>query len=213
MKVWDSIFKRPDIFKNLLISQSKKTIEGVNILNEFMGIDEDIMNKDILRHNLKMAIKKCEAEGDNLRRDLVNELNRSLITPIDRQDIYTLSNNIDNILDYAYNTIEEMIIYKLYPNFYLRKMIEKVSRGVNHLGYAVENMFGDKNLANSNVVSAKVIENEIEETYHEALADLFSKDDFHYIFKMREVYRHISNSADRISEAADIIANILIKEV
>lgn len=212
MKVWDSIFKRPDIFKNLLISQSKKTIEGVNILNEFMGIDEDIVNKDILRHNLKMAIKKCEAEGDNLRRDLVNELNRSLITPIDRQDIYTLSNNIDNILDYAYNTIEEMIIYKLYPNFYLRKMIEKVSRGVNHLGYAVENMFGDKNLANSNVVSAKVIENEIEETYHEALADLFSKDDFHYIFKMREVLRHISNSADRISEAADIIANILIKE-
>lgn len=213
MKVWDSIFKRPDIFKNLLISQSKKTIEGVNILNEFMGIDEDIVNKDILRHNLKMAIKKCEAEGDNLRRDLVNELNRSLITPIDRQDIYTLSNNIDNILDYAYNTIEEMIIYKLYPNFYLRKMIEKVSRGVNHLGYAVENMFGDKNLANSNVVSAKVIENEIEETYHEALADLFSRDDFHYIFKMREVLRHISNSADRISEAADIIANILIKEV
>ncbi|MEF3245200.1 MAG: DUF47 family protein [Caldisericaceae bacterium] len=213
MKVWDSIFKRPDIFKNLLISQSKKTIEGVNILNEFMGIDEDIVNKDILRHNLKMAIKKCEAEGDNLRRDLVNELNRSLITPIDRQDIYTLSNNIDNILDYAYNTIEEMIIYKLYPNFYLRKMIEKVSRGVNHLGYAVENMFGDKNLANSNVVSAKVIENEIEETYHEALADLFSKNDFHYIFKMREVLRHISNSADRISEAADIIANILIKEV
>ncbi len=213
MKVWDSIFKKPDIFKNLLISQSKKTIEGVNILNEFMGIDEDIVNKDILRHNLKMAIKKCEAEGDNLRRDLVNELNRSLITPIDRQDIYTLSNNIDNILDYAYNTIEEMIIYKLYPNFYLRKMIEKVSRGVNHLGYAVESMFGDKNLANSNVVSAKVIENEIEETYHEALADLFSKDDFHYIFKMREVLRHISNSADRISEAADIIANILIKEV
>jgi len=76
-----------------------------------------------------------------------------------------------------------------------------------------ENMFTDKNLANSNVVSAKVVENEIEETYHEALAELFSNEDFHYIFKMREVYRHISNSADRISEAADLIANILIKEV
>lgn len=213
MKVWESMFKRPDIFQNLLKDQVHKTVEGVNILNEFMGIDEDIVNKDILRHNLKISIKKAESEGDNIRRDLVNELNRSLITPIDRQDIYTLSNTIDNILDYAYNTIEEMIIYKLYPNFYLKKMIEKISRGVNHIGYAVENMFTDKNLANSNVVSAKVIENEIEETYHEALANLFENDDFHYIFKMREVYRHISNSADRISEAADIIANILIKEV
>ncbi|HEM55240.1 MAG: DUF47 domain-containing protein [Caldisericum exile] len=213
MKVWDSMFKRPDVFQNLLKEQAKKTVEGVNTLNKFMGINEDVVNKDVLRHNLKIQIKRIESEGDNLRRDLLNELNKSLITPIDRQDIYTLSNTIDNILDYAYNTIEEMIIYQLYPNFYLKKMIEKISRGVNHISYAVDNMFTDKNLANSNVVSAKVVENEIEETYHEALADLFSHDDFHYIFKMREVYRHISNSADRISEAADLIANILIKEV
>lgn len=213
MKVWDSMFKRPDVFQNLLKAQTKKTVEGVNTLNEFMGVNEDVVNKDVLRHNLKIQIKQIESEGDNIRRDLLNELNKSLITPIDRQDIYTLSNTIDNILDYAYNTIEEMIIYQLYPNFYLKKMIEKISRGVNHISYAVENMFTDKNLANSNVVSAKVVENEIEETYHEALAELFSNEDFHYIFKMREVYRHISNSADRISEAADLIANILIKEV
>ena len=213
MKVWDSMFKRPDVFQNLLKAQTKKTVEGVNTLNEFMGVNEDVVNKDVLRHNLKIQIKRIESEGDNIRRDLLNELNKSLITPIDRQDIYTLSNTIDNILDYAYNTIEEMIIYQLYPNFYLKKMIEKISRGVNHISYAVENMFTDKNLANSNVVSAKVVENEIEETYHEALAELFSNEDFHYIFKMREVYRHISNSADRISEAADLIANILIKEV
>ena len=213
MKVWDSMFKRPDVFQNLLKAQAKKTVEGVQTLNEFMGVNEDVVNKDVLRHNLKIQIKNIESEGDNLRRDLLNELNKSLITPIDRQDLYMLSNTIDNILDYAYNTIEEMIIYQLYPNFYLKKMIEKIARGVNHISYAVENMFTDKNLANSNVVSAKVVENEIEETYHEALADLFSRDDFHYIFKMREVYRHISNSADRISESADLIANILIKEV
>jgi predicted phosphate transport protein (TIGR00153 family) len=213
MKVWDSMFKRPDVFQNLLKAQAKKTVEGVNTLNEFMGVNKDVVNKDVLRHNLKIQIKRIESEGDNIRRDLLNELNKSLITPIDRQDIYMLSNTIDNILDYAYNTIEEMIIYQLYPNFYLKKMIEKISRGVNHISYAVENMFTDKNLANSNVVSAKVVENEIEETYHEALAELFSNEDFHYIFKMREVYRHISNSADRISEAADLIANILIKEV
>jgi Phosphate transport regulator (distant homolog of PhoU) len=90
-----------------------------------MGVNEDVVNKDVLRHNLKIQIKRIESEGDNIRRDLLNELNKSLITPIDRQDIYTLSNTIDNILDYAYNTIEEMIIYQLYPNFYLKKMIEK----------------------------------------------------------------------------------------
>jgi len=89
MKVWDSMFKRPDVFQNLLKAQTKKTVEGVNVLNEFMGIGEDAVNNDILRHNLKISIKNIESEGDNIRRDLLNELNKSLITPsIGR--IYTL---------------------------------------------------------------------------------------------------------------------------
>ncbi len=213
MKMWESIFKKPDAFQNLIKKQAKLTIDGMTVLNEFMGIGKDVQNAEILRHNLRIQIKKIEEDGDKARRNLVNELNKSLITPLDRQDLYNLSNVIDNILDYALNTIEEMLVYKLFPNYYLRKMIEKLSRGVSHLNYAVENLFGDKQLSNNNVIAAKVIENEIEETYHEALATLFENNDFHYIFKMREVYRHISNAGDRISEAADIIGNILIKEV
>lgn len=213
MKVWETMFKKGDAFQNLLKEQAQITVDGVNVLNEFMGIDETVPDREVLRHNLKIRIKSVEENGDRARRELINELVKSLITPLDRQDLFTLSNIIDEILDYSLNTVEEMLVYNLSPNFYLRKMIEKVSRGVVHLNYAVSNLFLDKNLANTNVIAAKVIENEIEETYREALSNLFENDDFHYVFKMREVYRHISNSADRISEAADIIGNIIIKEV
>jgi len=58
MKVWDSMFKRPDVFQNLLKAQTKKTVEGVNVLNEFMGIGEDAVNNDILRHNFEDVYKK-----------------------------------------------------------------------------------------------------------------------------------------------------------
>jgi uncharacterized protein Yka (UPF0111/DUF47 family) len=213
MKVWEMMFKKGDAFQNLLKEQAQLTVTGVGVLNEFMGVDDSVLDKDVLRHNLKIRIKNVEEEGDRVRRELINEIVKSLITPLDRQDLFTLSNIIDEILDYSLNTVEEMLVYGLNPNFYIKKMIEKIARGVVHLNYAVSNLFVDKNLANTNVIAAKVIENEIEETYHEALANLFEKDDFHYIFKMREVYRHISNSADRISEAADIIGNIIIKEI
>ncbi len=213
MKMWETIFKKPDAFQNLIREQSKLTVDGINVLNEFMGIDKEASNCDILRHNSRIQIKKVEEEGDRRRRELINELNKSLITPLDRQDLYNLSNVIDNILDYSLDTIEEMLVYKVYPNYYLKKMIQKLSRGVVHLSYATDKLFTDKQLASNNIIAAKVIENEIEETYREALASLFENSDFHYIFKMREVYRHLSNSADRISEAADIIGNIIIKEV
>ncbi|MGC8757315.1 MAG: DUF47 domain-containing protein [Caldisericaceae bacterium] len=213
MKVWETMFKKGDAFQNLLKEQAQITVNGVNVLNEFMGIDDSIPDKEVLRHNLKIKIKSVEEDGDRARRELINELVKNLITPLDRQDLFTLSNVIDEILDYSLSTVEEMVVYNLSPNFYLKKMIEKLSRGVVHLNYAVSNLFVDKNLANTNVIAAKVIENEIEETYREALANLFENEDFHYIFKMREVFRHISNSADRISEAADIIGNIIIKEV
>jgi uncharacterized protein Yka (UPF0111/DUF47 family) len=213
MKVWETMFKKGDAFQNLLKEQAQITVDGVNVLNEFMGVDETVPDREVLRHNLKIRIKSVEENGDRARRELINELVKNLITPLDRQDLFTLSNIIDEILDYSLSTVEEMLVYNLSPNFYLRKMIEKVSRGVVHLNYAVSNLFLDKNLANTNVIAAKVIENEIEETYREALSNLFENDDFHYVFKMREVYRHISNSADRISEAADIIGNIIIKEV
>jgi len=213
MKIWSSIFKKSDAFQNLIRKQGNLTAEGTNLLNEFMGIDEKASNHEVLRHNLKIQIKKVEEEGDKARRELINELNKSLITPLDRQDLFTLSNVIDNILDYALNTAEEMIVYGIYPNYYLKKMIEKLSRGVVHLNYALDKLSENKQLVNNNIIAAKVIENEIEETYHEALVDLFANPDFHYIFKVREVYRHISNSADRISDAADIIGNIIIKGV
>jgi len=213
MKLWEALFKKADAFQNLIEKQAELTVDGVSLLHEFMGISEDVQNPDVLRYNLRIQLKKVESEGDKARRELIGELNRSLITPIDRQDLFNLSNVIDNILDYALSTVEEMLVYKLYPNYYLRKMIEKVSRGANHINYAVQQLFKDKQLVNNNIIASKVMENEIEETYREALADLFEKSDFHYIFKMREVYRHISNSGDRLAEAAEIIGNIIIKEI
>ena len=58
------------------------------------------------------AVGKAEKAADEVRRVLIDELNRTFITPIDREDIYALSRAIDDVMDYAYTTVDEMDILK-----------------------------------------------------------------------------------------------------
>ncbi len=213
MRIWDQIFKKGNEFQELLLQQATLAREGMKVLYEFMGITADVQDAGEKRHEMRLKLKKTEESGDKTRRELINAINSSLVTPLERDDLFNLSNVLDNILDYVLNTADEMIIYDVYPDFYLVKMSEKLMRGVSYLEGAVEHIFTNKQLANNSIITAKSVENEIEETYHEALASLFSGDDFRYMFKMREVLRHISNAADRIADAADIMGNIIIKDM
>lgn len=213
MRIWDQMFKKGNEFQRLLVEQATLAHEGMKVLYEFLGVTSDVQDSGEKRHNMRLKLKKTEESGDKARRELINAINSSLVTPLERQDLFSLSNVLDDILDYALNTADEMIIYEVYPDFYLTKMVEKLIRGVSYLEGAVEDLFRNKHISNSSVVKAKSMENEIEETYHEALALLFSGEDFKYMFKMREVLRHISNAADRIADAADIMGNIIIKDM
>jgi len=213
MRIWDQMFKKGNEFQRLLVEQATLAHEGMKVLYEFLGVSSDVQDSGEKRHNMRLKLKKTEESGDKARRELINAINSSLVTPLERQDLFSLSNVLDDILDYALNTADEMIIYEVYPDFYLTKMVEKLIRGVSYLEGAVEDLFRNKHISNSSVVKAKSMENEIEETYHEALALLFSGEDFKYMFKMREVLRHISNAADRIADAADIMGNIIIKDM
>ncbi len=213
MRIWDQMFRKGNEFQRLLVEQATLAHEGMKVLYEFLGVTSDVQDSGEKRHNMRLKLKKTEESGDKARRELINAINSSLVTPLERQDLFSLSNVLDDILDYALNTADEMIIYEVYPDFYLTKMVEKLIRGVSYLEGAVEDLFRNKHISNSSVVKAKSMENEIEETYHEALALLFSGENFKYMFKMREVLRHISNAADRIADAADIMGNIIIKDM
>ncbi|MGB9666785.1 MAG: DUF47 domain-containing protein [Candidatus Cryosericum sp.] len=213
MRIWDQMFKKGNEFQLLLSEQGTLAYEGMKVLYEFLGITADTQDAGEKRHNMRLKLKKTEESGDKARRELIAAINSSLVTPLERQDLFSLSNVLDNILDYALNTADEMIIYDVYPDFYLTKMVEKLMRGVNYLEGALEELFRNRQTSNNSIIKAKSMENEIEETYHEALAALFSGEDFRYMFKMREVLRHISNAADRITDAADIIGNIIIKDM
>jgi uncharacterized protein Yka (UPF0111/DUF47 family) len=146
---------------------------------------------------------------------LIYELNKTFITPIDREDIFSLSRSIDDVLDYAYSTITEMELLKVKPNSYMERIASLLRDSANEILMAVDRLQDHPGVASEHAQRAKALENKVEAIYREALAELFSgaEDIKHVmkILKMREVYRHLSNAADRGDEAANVIADIVVK--
>ncbi len=193
--------KKRDFFK-MLAGQAVKTEEGMAALKDFIDeVSEEKGNR----------VKEIEKEADEARRVLVEELTKSFVTPIDREDIFALSRAIDDMLDYAKSTVNEMVLFKVNTNEHLKKMTQALFESAQHLCLAVEELRRKHKSSLQHLVRAKKVENYIEHLYHEALAELFQSKDFIYILKLREIYRHLSNAADRGDEAANIIGDILVK--
>ena len=68
------------------------------------------------------AVDKIEGQADEIRRILIDELNRTFVTPFDREDIHALSRAIDDMLDYAYTTVVEMDILDVSPTEHMHEI-------------------------------------------------------------------------------------------
>jgi predicted phosphate transport protein (TIGR00153 family) len=201
-----SYFKRrQSIFIKLIHDQAALTLEGMEALKEYMAEDTTAAKRLIA----------TEKEADEARRILICELNKTFITPFDREDIFSLSRTIDDVLDYAYSTVTEMEVLKVRPTAFMLQIASLLRDAANELLMAVDRLEQHPEVATEHAQRAKSLENRVEDVYREALADLFSgAEDIKHIMKMlksREVYRHLSNAADRGDEAANVIADIVVK--
>lgn len=193
--------KKYDFYRQLT-EQAEKTQEGLSALSDFVCDPTSEKQKNV---------SKIEEEADELRRILIEELNKTFVTPIDREDIFTLSRSIDDVMDYAETTVEEMTILKIEPDNFVRQMVETLYGATKDVVYAVKNIKDHPASCSEHIIRARKSEKKIEHLYREALADLFSSNDVIKILKTREIYRHLSNAADRVVEAANIIGDILVK--
>ena len=190
----------------LLIQQAEFTVQGMQSLTHYMHQPNDALVEQV---------SKLEKDADEARRILIDELNRSFVTPFDREDIFALSLTIDDMLDYANTTIDEMEMLKVKPNSFLERMASLLTDAATEINRGVLRLEDHPNVANDHAVRAKALENRVEHVYREALADLFNTpkdlDGVIKILKLREIYRHLSNAADRGDQAANVIGDIVVK--
>ncbi len=206
MRFTNPFRSRSSNFLQLLAQQADKTREGLEALESF------VVNKD---HAMARRVEQIEKEADELRRILIDDLNRSFVTPIDREDLYALSRTIDDVLDYGYSTLDEMVMFGVEPTELMGKMVTILREAAEELHLGVLQLRERPQVALAHATRAKKLENRAESLYREAIVELFQQpktvEDVMWMLKKREIYRHLSNAADRGDEAANIISDIVVK--
>lgn len=197
-----SIFRKKVDFFQILSEQTAKTLEGMQALEEYMKNPNEELAKKVF---------DIERDADSVRRTLIDELNKTFVTPIDREDLFELSREIDDIIDYAKSTVDEMQLLEIKTSEHLVKMADLLVKATLEIKDAVGRLKENPNIANEHALRAKKLENQIELTYRDALKDLFNGADLVYMMKTREIYRHLSNAGDRVDGVADVIAGIVVK--
>ncbi len=207
MSWWRNFFQpRQDRFILRLIEQAELAVKGLDALMAYVQSGSE---------EAARMVRECEENADEVRRILVDELNRTFVTPMDREDISMLSRAIDDILDYAYSTVDEMQILHVQPTGYLQRMVSLLRDAAHEVHLAMLRLKDHPGVASNHAQRAKALENRVERVYREAIAALFEgqpgPEQIVEMLKLREIYRHLSNAADRGDEAANIISDVVVK--
>ena len=157
-------------------------------------------------------IKGLEHACDELTHTISTRLNKSFITPFDREDIYMMSTALDDIVDLIDDAARTIIIFDVKEiNEYARDFADVIERMAEQLKEIVSTLQRPKNIT-PRLVEIHRLENEGDDIYHSAIAELFHEPpDPLTVIKWKEVYEKLEAAIDRCENVANIIESVIIK--
>lgn len=201
-----SLLPKEDQYFTLFSQMGSKIEEAAGLLVDMMrGSDEDY-------DHLSKKIKSIEHECDELNHQVTFKLNKSFITPFDREDIYTLSVALDDVCDYVDAAARAVVMYNIHENdpfaVQLAVILQKLSVEVT----AALGLLKESNGMAPHLLEIQRLENDADEVYFRAMAELFARsDDPIRIIKWKELYEILENGTDRCESVGNIIESIVLK--
>lgn len=199
----DSIFPRKYDFLGMLLSQAELTEAGVRALNAWL------IQGDISRPPTE--VEEIEQRADEDRRRMESLLLEAFSTPFDRQDIYSFSRQMDNILNFCLSTAIEMQAFGVGPDRSILAMTAALQQGTEMIREAVMIMSKDPAQAQRMIREMRQKESTIEKVYVTDLAVLFANSDPMEAMKRREVYHHLKDAGRALSINIDILHRIIVE--
>jgi len=199
--IFDSIFPVEHDFEHMLAEQARKTLECVETLVQWLQ-DTPLSEPNLLREQ--------EANVDAMRYDMEEKLLDSFSTPFDRQDIYSLSRQMDYILNYSYEVAREMYAFSVQPDDAIRSMAGALLEGTWYTVQGVEAMSRDKKRVKDLIRSARVSMRTIDDLYIHGMADLFDQDDVIEALRKREIYHHLRDAGKALRLTVDILHHAVV---
>lgn len=158
-------------------------------------------------------VKAVETAGDGITRDLINLLNTQYVTPFDREDIYQLATETDDIVDYLEEASDLLGLYGVeMPTRHAVEQCTVIVRACEQLAVACDNLKGMRGVREA-LVQVKQFEDEGDRILRDALAALFRDEgiDPLIVIRWKDIYEALERGLDACETAANVIANIVVK--
>jgi len=158
-------------------------------------------------------VKAVETAGDDLTRDLINLLNTQYVTPFDREDIYLLATEIDDVVDYLEEASDLLGLYGVeMPTRHAVEQCRVIVRACEQLAVACDNLKGMRGVQQA-LIEVKQLEDEGDRILRDALGSLFRDEgiDPLIVIRWKDIYEALERALDACETAANVIGNIVVK--
>ena len=201
-----SLLPREDVYFDLFTQMAGKIEEASAILTELL----ETPTPDL--PSFKTRVKDVEHACDQITHQITNKLNKSFITPFDREDIYTLAVALDDICDYIDAGVRAIVMYDIQEQNQYSRQFARVIKDLGVEINAAVSLLSRPDGIGERFREIHRLENEADDVYFRAMEDLFKNEkDPIAVIKWKEFYEILENATDRCESVANIIEAIVLK--
>jgi predicted phosphate transport protein (TIGR00153 family) len=200
-----SLVPKDRVFFDLFVEAGQNSLRTSKLLR-------DMLNRWPDDGGLALDILKSEQEGDRITHDIIRRLNTTFVTPIDREDIYGLATQLDDVVDYMEEAADFMGLYHIEePMDQAQELAEVLVKSCEQLYGLLQNLRGFKDLDHY-WIEIHRLENDGDRIYRDAVASLFSdRVDPMFVIRWRDVFLRLERAIDATETSASIVEGIVIK--
>jgi len=209
-RIFDLLLPRETQFYAYMHQLADVLIEGTTFFKDFIGRFDSLSETDI--HWNLTRVKDYELKGDAVEIKIIDELHKTFITPLDREDIHSIAIGIDRGLDILNSVAQKIEVYnirKFPPNVVpFSVLIADIAVEINPLLAALEKR---KNI-NGVIDKIHAIENKADYLFHLSMADLFSGSYSAIdVIRFKDIYEHMESCVDSLDYIGKIVRGVLVK--
>lgn len=201
-RILAAIFPTSPDFLSMLAEQARKVTRTVNLLADFMATGAE---------EKALQIRQDEHDADTVKIANLHALNAAFSTPIDREDIYRSIVELDEIVNVCKDCVHEMRVLSITPDRYTYELATYMREGCAALAEGFSKLASSPEDASEEADTARKSSRHMEKLYREALASLFSGDNYLDMFKRREIYQHLDRAGEKIATCANTLHDIIVK--
>lgn len=201
------LLPRDENFFDLFTAVATRSVEAAGVMEELLKAAPD------RRTFMVETIKRLEHECDQLTHEVITRLDRSFITPLDREDIHELASRLDDVIDLIDGTARRAQIFHLgeAPEGSIL-LANVIRRACEQLLVAVSGLRKNQGVVLPACIQVKRLEEEGDSLYHEWLGRAFQgTPDPMLVIKWKELYDNLEKTLDQAEDAANVLESIAIK--